>query len=119
VKEVINKLNYLTAAFIGILGFSLAGEIVQEDDGQDKIDDVVLLILGIIAIWWYKKKGYKAGSTNVSILFLILALATKAGAIIIEHADAEAVGDDIGITIAIVLTLAFVLWQTFIRKKGK
>jgi hypothetical protein len=118
-KEVIHRINYFTAAFIGILGFSLAGEIFQEDDAPDKIDDVILLIIGIVAIWWYKKKGYKAPSVTGSLVLLVLALLTKIGAIIVEHADAEAVGDDIGIVIALVITIVFVLWQKFTLKKEK
>lgn len=118
-KEVIHKLNYLTASLIGILGLSLAGEIIQEDDPPDKVDDALLLIIGIATIWWYKKKGYKAESINGSLIFLVLALLTKIGAIIVEHADAEAVGDDIGIVIALVITIVFVLWQKITHKKEK
>ena len=118
-KELVHRINYLTAAFVGIIGFSLTGEIFQEDDPPDKVDDVVLLIIGIICIWWYKKKGYKAESVKGSLLFLVLALLTKIGAIIVEHADKEAVGDDIGILIAIVITTGFVLWQSLIHKKEK
>jgi len=116
-KEIIHRINYFCASFISILGLSLAGEIFQEDDGPDKVDDMLLLIIGIGAIWWYKKKGYKAESVKGSLVFLFLALATKIGAIVVEHADAEAVGDDIGVAIGIVLAIIFVFWQKFSLKK--
>lgn len=118
-KEVIHRINYFTASFVSILGLSLAGEIFQEDDSPDKVDDAVLLIIGLVAIWWYKKKGYKAESVKVSLIFLVLALLTKIGAIIIEHSDAEAVGDDIGVAIGLALAIIFVVWQKFSLKKTK
>jgi peptidoglycan/LPS O-acetylase OafA/YrhL len=118
-KDFFHRINFFVASFIGILGFSLAGEIFQEDDPADKVDDTILLLIGIICIWWYKKKGNKVDSVKGSLLFLLLALLTKIGAIIVEHADAEAVGDDIGVGIGLLLAIIFVLWQTVTAKKRK
>lgn len=111
-QDLARRLNFFSVGFVGVLGLSLATEIIHEDDFSDKIDDFVLLILGAVAIYWYKKFGFKTTKTSTSIIFLTLALLTKLGAIVIEHADAEAVGDDIGIFLSLILALAFVVWQS-------
>lgn len=117
-KDLARRLNFFSTTFTSILGFSLAAEIMQEDDFEDKIDDVILLIIGIAAIWWYKTRGYKADNTVGSIVIVGLGLLTKFGALIIEHADKEALGDDIGIFIALLLAFIFIIWQTFAHKSN-
>lgn len=118
-KEALHRINYFAVSFISILGFALMPEIIQEDDPPDKVDDVLLLIIGLLAIWWYKKMGYKADSSKGSLLFLGIAFLTKVGAIILEHADKEAVGDDIGVAIGLLISFIFVLWQTLTHKKER
>lgn len=118
-KEIVRRINYFSASFVGILGFSLAAEIIQEDDVLDKIDDLIFLLIGIIAIWWYRKKGYLESKTTGSLILIGAGLITKIGAIIIEHADKEAVGDDIGVTVGLIIAFVFVLWQTLSFQKQK
>src|SRR6202035_5440830 len=96
---------------------SLIGEIIGEDDPSDKIDDVIFFVLGVVAITWYKKMGYKAGKTTGSIILLVLGILTKILAISIEYADKEAVGDDFGIISGLIIALVFVIWQTLSHKK--
>lgn len=116
-KDLVKRLNFFTASFLGIVGISLVGEVFQEDDLPDKIDDFLIFILGLAAIYWYKKAGYKAEKATLSIIFLVVAFIIKLGGIFIEHADKEALGDDIGVFIPIVLALIFVVWQTYFHKK--
>ncbi len=118
-KEVVRRINYFSTAFVSILGFSLTSEIFQEDDFVDKIDDILMLLLSIGVIIWYKKKGYKAEKTAMSLLAVGIGLVIKIIAIVIEHADKEAVGDDIGIMVGLVLAFAFVLWHTLGLRKTK
>ena len=112
-KELAKKINFFTASFIGILGLSLIGEVIMEDDPMDKIDDVLMVLLGLAAIWWYKKTGYKLNKTIGSVVFMGIAVLIKIFAIYIEQADKEAVGDDYGILAALVIAFVFVVWQTF------
>ena len=116
---MVRRINYFTSAFIGILGFSMVGEVFQEDDPADKIDDALMVLLGIGIVWWYKKAGYKATSGTLSVIFVAVSLLIKIGAIMIEHKDKEAVGDDIGIVIVLVLALVFVSWQALSLRKVK
>src|SRR5690349_10533664 len=115
-KELTKRLNFFTATFLGIVGISLISEVFQEDDFPDKIDDFLIFLLGIGAIYWYKKTGFKAGKSTTSVVLLVVAFFIKLMGIIIEHADKEALGDDIGVFIPIIFALVFVAWQTYFRK---
>ncbi len=116
-KEVYGKLNYFVASFTAILGLTLVYEVFAEDDMEDKLDDALMVVLGIAAIWWYKKSGYKGESSVVAIIISGLAVLLKIMAVAIEHADKEAVGDDIGILISLVLAFGFVVWQVLAHQK--
>lgn len=105
------------ASLISILGATLIYEVITEDDPMDKIDDAIMVVLGVVAVWWYKKTGHKGNNSNVAIWLSGLAVATKIMAVAIEHADKEAVGDDIGILLALLLAFGLVLWQVYSNKK--
>lgn len=115
-KEIVRRINFFTAAFVGVVGLSLASEIIMENDVPDKIDDILMVILSLVAIYWYKKSGYKANKTFVSVLLLLGAIAIKIMAVVIEHADKEAVGDDYGVLAALIIAIIFVLWQSISSK---
>lgn len=118
-KEFARRINFFTTSFVGILGISLISEIFQENDAEDKLDDIAILILSAVSIWWYKKKGHNARSTTPSIIILCIGLLIKFVGILIEHTDKEALGDDIGIFVAFLLALIFVTWQTLALRKEK
>lgn len=117
-KEFFIKINFFVTSFVSILGFTLIYELFAETDFSDKIDDAIMLILGIIAIWWYKKSGNKGTSATPAIWISGLAVVTKVMAIIIEHADKEAVGDDIGILMALLLAFILTIWQVLSHRKN-
>lgn len=116
-KDLVRRLNFFTASFIGVLGLSLSAELFMENDFPDKIDDALMLILGLSAIYWYKKTGYKVSKATGSIIILIIAILIKVLAIYIEHADSEAVGDDFGIISALIIAFIFVVWRTLRKSK--
>lgn len=107
-KESVNpqKTNFFVGAFLSLLGFSLAPEILLENDLPDKIDDALFFIIGLFAIFWYKKNSSKLSFVPVVLIFL--GFFTKLFAIYIEYKDKEAVGDDIGIFIGLALALVLV-----------
>lgn len=116
-KEFSRRINFFTASFIGILGFSQIGEIFHENDFEDKLDDILILLLGIVTIWWYKKTGYKSGKSVTSVIILVISVLIKIMGIYIERGDKEALGDDIGIISGLVIALIFIVWQVFSHKK--
>ncbi len=103
------KLNFFSTAFISIMGFALAAEIFQEDDFLDKIDDILLLVLGVVAIIWYRKNANK--KTLAPVWFLAIGAVVKFAAMVIEHKDASALGDDIGVFVALVIGLCVAVYQ--------
>ncbi len=111
-KGLIEKVNYFTFSFLGIIGLTVLPEVFQENDLPDKIDDALLFILGLVGIWWYRKHSTH-GKANVSVIFLAIGLFIKIIGIIIEHADKEALGDDLGVGTALLLALILVAWQIY------
>lgn len=103
------KLNFFTSAFLGIMGLSLAQEIIMEDDPVDKIDDLAFLLLGLFAVYWYRKNPTKF--SLMPVILVLVGTLIKIGAILVEMNDKEAVGDDIGILVALIITLVFVFLQ--------
>ncbi len=108
-EKSVQKLNFFTSAFLGIMGFSLIGELFMEDDWMDKIDDGMFLILGIAAIFWYKSNALK--KSMAPIILVLIGVAIKIFAIFVEIKDKEAVGDDFGILSALLITLVVVIYQ--------
>lgn len=117
-KEFKTRINFFVASFISIVGLTLVSEIIMENDIEDKIDDVVLLVLGLIAMWWYKKSGNKGASVIPAIWISGIAVIVKIAAVIIEHGDKEALGDDFALLTACLLSFIFVVWQVLSHKKN-
>lgn len=104
-----DKLNFFTAAFISILGISLIGEIIMENDLPDKIDDTLMAILAVVAIVWYRTNALK--KSLMPIVLVLVGIAIKIMAITVEIDDKEAVGDDFGILTALIIALVVVYLQ--------
>jgi len=116
-RELYTRVNFFVASVISIMGFTLIYEVISEDDPMDKIDDFLMVVLGVAAIWWYKKIGHKGASSIPAVWISGVAVALKILAVIIEHADKEAVGDDIGILISLIMIFVFVTYLVFFHKK--
>lgn len=115
IEEAWNRGNNLVAvATVALAGFAFAPEMVSETEWPFKIDDILLLLLGIGAIAWYKKNALTR--SLVPIILTILALFIKVGAIVVEFKDKEDVGDDFGGIILFLLATFFVLWL-YVRSK--
>ncbi len=116
-KELYTRVNFFVASVISIIGFTLIYEVISEDDPMDKIDDALMVVLGVIAIWWYKKTGHKGANSIPAVWISAAAVVLKIFAVFVEHADKEAVGDDIGILISLIMVFALTTYLIFFRKK--
>ncbi|HTL39748.1 MAG TPA: hypothetical protein VL306_02965 [Methylomirabilota bacterium] len=118
ISESINRgFNLLAVSIVSLSGFAFAAEIFLENDMPDKLDDALLLLLGIVAIWWYLRKNNKFTLSITPVVFVWLSLAIKIMAVIIEHADKEAVGDDFGALTLFILSGILVTYQYYKSKK--
>lgn len=111
IQESINRtVNLVGVAIVGLAGFAFLPEVIFENDVPDKVDDALLFIIGIAAIWWYRRAKNSVMRSAMPVVFVALALLTKIGAIMVEFDDAESVGDDFGALILFVLSLGLVWW---------
>jgi hypothetical protein len=118
IKEAINRgFNLLAVSIIGLTGFSFLPEVFVEKDFPDKIDDGLLFVLGIAAMIWYRKSNNSHIRSVIPVVFIILALIIKIIGFIIEHDDPEALGDDIGGLILLILSTGLVIYQFKKTKK--
>lgn len=118
VNEAWNRGNNLLATGIAVLaGFSFFPEIFLEDEWQFKLDDLIILILGLFALWWYKTKNNRYTHSVVPVLIVVAGLVAKILAIILEFKDKEDVGDDFGalilFSIATVVVIYLYRWAKY------
>ena len=111
VSESVNRtVNLVATTIIGIAGFSFLHELGIETEVLFKLDDLVLAVLGISAIIWYKKGKNSTTRSFIPVVFVALGLLTKVVAIFLEISDKEDVGDDFGALILFVLATSFIYW---------
>lgn len=106
--------NLVSIAVVALAGFAFAPELILEPEWQFKVDDILLLVLGIGAIAWYKKNSFRR--TIVPVLFVLVGLIIKVCAIVIEIKDKEDVGDDFGGLVLFICATVFVLYLHFRRQ---
>ena len=118
IQESINRgFNLLAVSIVSLAGFAFLPETFVENDIPDKIDDILLFIIGIIAMIWYRKSNNRYIHSVLPVVFIIVSLAVKACGLIIEIDDPEAFGDDIGGLILFVLGTGLILKQYASIKK--
>lgn len=109
-------INYFISAFLAIIGLTSLTEVIMETDRVDKIDDLLVFVLGLFAAIIYL--GFKSRLHSYVLPFMLLvAFIVKVIAIIIEFNDPAAVGDDFGISEALLLAVIFVGWQLFTPRR--
>ena len=112
IQEAINRaFNLVTVSIVGLAGFAFLPEVFLENDFSDKIDDSLLFILSLVAIGWYLKGRNRFSQSVAPVVFMVLALLIKIMGAVIEFADPESLGDDMGGLILFVLATGLVLYQ--------
>jgi len=110
-QQLINRGNNLVSTVIIVLsGLAFLPETFIEVEKVYKVDDGLLFILGGIALWWYRRANNRFSRSIVPTIIIMLALATKIMAIIIEHKDSADVGDDFGALILFLSATVFSIW---------
>ena len=116
-KDSINRgFNLLATSIVALAGFAFTAEIFLEHDWNDKIDDISIFVFGVAGIVWYLTKNNKYQRSIMPVVLVVLSLLAKIMAIVIEHRDADAVGDDFGGLTLFVLSTILVIFQ-YVRTK--
>jgi heme A synthase len=110
-QELVNRGNNLTAVTVlAAAGFAFLPEIFAEDELVHKIDDILLLVLGIIAWRWYRVGNNRFVKSIVPVILVVVAVIVKVAAVILEMKDKADVGDDFGGLLLLAVT-AIVVWR--------
>ncbi len=113
-QSVNRSVNLLGTAIAALAGFAFAPEAIIEPEFIDKVDDALILLVGIGAIVWYLRNGNRYLRSIVPIVLVGVCLALKIFAVIVEFADPEDVGDDFGGLVLFVLATGLLIYQ-FVR----
>lgn len=109
--------NLVTTTIVALAGIAFLPEFFIETEVPYKIDDGLLFLLGLGAIWWYKVGNHRYVRSIVPVLFVIAGFLVKLMGIFIEIKDKEDVGDDFGGLVLFVAATLFVLWLYWKNKK--
>lgn len=117
-QEIYNRgFNLMVVALLVLPGLAFGSVILNEHELNDKIDDTVLLVSGIIAVVWYLMGRNRFSRSIVPVGLVVLSLAGQIVGVLIEKDDKEAIGDNIGGMIIFVGVLILVLFQYFRPQK--
>lgn len=119
VKEALIKGNNLAAtAIVSIASISFFTEFFREDEMSYKLDDGLLVVLGVAMIVWYRWGKNRFSRSIIPVLFAAAAFIIKLGGVFMEIKDADA-GDDFGGVPVFLFALIFILWLYFKSKNIK
>lgn len=118
VKEVWNRGNNLVGAtIVALSGFGFFGEFFSEDEVSHKLDEGIMLVLGIIAIIWYCVGANRWKRSFAPVLLVLLALVDKIMAVVLEMGDKEDIGDDLGGVTMLLLGSILMIWL-YVKSKN-
>jgi hypothetical protein len=105
-KHAINRgNNLLVTAFLVAVAISLLGDLPQEHEFIDHLDEILIILTGVGCLVWYLLGQHRYELSLIPLGLLALALIFKIIAVAIEIGDATAIGDDFGLLPAILVML--------------
>lgn len=94
--EAINRgLNLVAVVALGLTGLTFGSDLFMEADPMDKIDNTLLLVIGVVAVVWYFMGRHWAQRSAVPVYLAAAALLAQIAGFVIEIGDPTALGDDI------------------------
>jgi uncharacterized membrane protein len=100
----------MIVAFLFFIGLSMGASAAPEGDFTDKIDDLGLLAIGLIAVAWYLASG-RAQRSVIPLALTLLALAFQTLGVFLEVGDKTSFGDNIGGLVMLAPFTLFAFWQ--------
>lgn len=118
VQDAINRgTNMMPVGFLVAIGFGLLTVMYDEIEWIDRVGDIILFLIAIVAILWYFHGENRFRHSVVPIILVFAALATKLAELGLEFGDPASAGDEFGVIPALVLILIFSILS--FRKAGK
>lgn len=96
VEAVHRGYNLLACSVLGLAGLAFGSVVFDEAEWTDKIDDIVLLGVAVVALVWYLSGQNRFRRTVVPIVLTVIATLGQLAGVFLEHDDAGAFGDNIG-----------------------
>jgi hypothetical protein len=94
-KEAVARgYNFFVVAFLGIVAGVLVGEVPAEGSWQFRIDELLTIAIGIVAIVWYLTGQHRYQRSLVPLALAAAAFLAKVLGVIIEFKAVLEVGDD-------------------------
>ncbi len=103
------NLMVTTVLFFGGIAFGLVALSPVENDWGDRLDDIGLLAIGIIAVIWYLAGRNRLRRSVIPVVLAGLAMVIQLAAIPLERDDPAAFGDNIGGLVMLIPFFVFVL----------
>jgi hypothetical protein len=89
--------NLLVSGFLVALAIGVTGVMVSESEWIDRLDDVFIIILALIAAIWHLRADYRYTWSLVPLGLLIFAFTGKLIGFALEIGDPASAGDELGI----------------------
>ena len=118
IKEAINRgNNLLGVVIVAICGFACLPDVIAESEFSHQLDEWLMLIVGIIAIIWYKLGNNRFSRSVMPIVFIIVSLVIKIIGIYLERGDTADLGDEFGGVVLLALAAITLIWIYIKNKK--
>jgi hypothetical protein len=102
-QAVARGYNFFVVAFLGITAGAIVGELGQEGPWIFKLDEMLIIAVGIVAIVWYLVGQNRYQRSPVPLILAVVAFAAKVAGLIIEFHDTVEAGDDFGLVQSLLL----------------
>src|ERR1035437_1424930 len=118
IKEAINRgNNLLGVVIVAISGLAFLPDVFAESEFSHQLDEWLMLIVGIIAIIWYKLGNNRFSRSVMPIVFIIVSLVIKIIGIYLERGDTADLGDEFGGVVLLALAAITLIWIYIKNKK--
>lgn len=118
IKEAINRgNNLLGVAIVALSGFAFFPDTFVESEFSGKLDELLMLLVGIIAIIWYKLGNNRFSRSVTPIVIVIASLVIKLIGIYLERGEVEDLGDEFGGAVLLTLATITLIWLHVRSKK--
>jgi hypothetical protein len=111
-NEILNRsYNLIITTILSLTGLGMALAALGEGDGVDRIDELGLLVVGLVALVWSLGSKSRFERSLVPLGLTLLALAFQVVGVVLEAGDKASFGDNlVGMVVLLPLTL-FATWQ--------